>query len=255
MVDSSNLMTYKQVAKVLRPGYRTFGEILNDFQAEFKKPLSREGLAKLLKKHIGKGNIQKKLVKDKSYPVYELVKESELYAEMDSMVFRDILKESYVKNAVPIWKDMLEIKIPKEWELLYTKGMIEFFGFYVMCGLMTSVIMPKKIAKDLRLENHKHLREIWLKDMLSLEEGVFPISEFFKHFIEELTGKTKPTNKDMTVAWQKIALGMDKLYPNSMSYYKKAFNDNYELTNQVMSKTKSKQTAIRQIRMINYMKT
>ena len=162
---------------------------------------SRVGLNDLLNLMIDSGDIQRKIIEDKSYPVYAVTSKSKILAEIQGYYFQIHLKRNMFDNHVQLIEEFQEKKNIAD-------PILKFFGFYVVGSLLSSHGLDKKhiTDKDLTQSEFDELRQEWLKPVLDLQRG-FPMSEFFDkvfdtrkgELVEIITALTKSYKKNMTL--------------------------------------------------------
>ena len=152
-----------------------------DLRAELVKKgisYSRVGLNDLLNLLIDSGDIQRKMIEDKSYPVYTVTNKSKILAEVQGYYFQAHFKINYFGNHVALLKEFQK-------ENHHIDPILKFFGFYVLGSLITSHALEKKDLSDktLKQKDFEALRQEWLKPVLDLQRGP-AMSDFFDEYFD-----------------------------------------------------------------------
>ena len=183
-----------------------------DLRAELVKKgisYSRVGLNDLLNLLIDSGDIQRKIIEDKSYPVYTVTNKSKILAELQGYYFQAHFKINYFDNHLALLKEFKK-------ENHAIDPILKFFGFYVLGSLVTSHALEKRDLSDknLKRKDFEALRQEWLKPVLDLQRGL-TMSDFFdEHFDtkkSDLPGIIKELQKYKKNMWI-----LESCFENSM---------------------------------------
>lgn len=215
------------VIQFLASGHRQFGEIWDKLQKMEIHYDSKTSLVKLLTRLQKKGIVMKKDIRGK-YPLYYLTKDSRLVVESFATMFKIQLDGKFATDFINILSEIYQRDktVPDDDVIArYTLALVQYFGLYVMYGILTSMQFVKTLGdgKKIKKSESEELQHLWLKQILSLEEGL-SASGVFYHMMAELAyfdDKGKQTFKPGTVlgdntiitSTKRLVTALERLYP------------------------------------------
>jgi len=215
------------VIQSLASGQKQFGEIWDELQKMRIRYDSKTSLVKLLTRLQKKGIIMKRDTQGK-YPTYYLTKDSRLVVESFATMFKIQLDGKFATDFVNILSEIYQRdKTTPDDDVIsrYALALVQYFGLYVLYGILTSIQFTQTFAsnKKLKITESEELQHLWLKHLLSLEEGL-AASGVFYHMMAELAyfdDKGKQTFRPGTVlgdntiltSTKRLASALERLYP------------------------------------------
>lgn len=184
---------------------KTYHEI-KEYLKKYGKEYEGKGLNKRLNALIEKGIIERN---DNAKPrkLYRVRLDTNTITEINGVFFKLATTITLANNFQTIFDEISSTNKLKEItpDQSYTKSCMEFFGLYVLLTLIVSLDIPNRIMnKKLKGSEYYNVRQLWMNNALSLEEGIRRASYMFELMIKE---------KEME---KKLVLSLKQLYPDTM---------------------------------------